>query len=129
MSADHDAGESLRGLRIMLVEDDPLISLDLEVSLSELGAIVTPASSVPDALNIMASAPLDFAVLDFERGALTSEAIAHAAIARNVPFLYLSGYSERDERFARWPGIDVLAKPISLRTLARHIRETLARRA
>jgi two-component SAPR family response regulator len=129
MSGDHNDGESLRGLRIMLVEDDPLILLDLEASLSELGAIVTPASSVPDALKIMAATPLDFAVLDFELGASTSEAIAHAAIAHNVLFLYLSGYSERDERFGRWPGIDVLAKPISDRTLARHIRQTLARRA
>lgn len=129
MSGDRDAGESLRGLRIMLVEDDPLISLDLEVSLSELGAIVTPASSVPGALKIMASVPLDFSVLDFELGALTSEPIAHAAIARDVPFLYLSGYSERDERFARWPGIEVLVKPISALVVARHIRNALGRRS
>lgn len=128
MSGDQDARESLRGLRILLVEDDPLISLDLEVSLSELGAIVTPASSVPVALKIVAAAPLDFAVLDFELGTLTSEPIALAATERNVPFLYLSGYSERDERFARWPGIDVLVKPISALALARRIRGTLARR-
>jgi len=129
MSGEERATEPLRGLRIMLVEDDPLICLDLEVSLSELGAIVTPTSSVQGALEIVASARLDFAVLDFELGALTSEPIAHAAIARDVPFLYLSGYSERDERFARWPGIEVLVKPISALVVARHIRNALGRRS
>ena len=43
MPGTDNAGESLRGLRILLVEDDPLIRLDLETSLAEFGAIVTAA--------------------------------------------------------------------------------------
>ena len=46
MSGADNVGETLRGLRILLVEDDPLICLDLETSLEEFGAIVTAASSV-----------------------------------------------------------------------------------
>jgi DNA-binding response OmpR family regulator len=125
MSNADDAWELLRGLRILLVEDDPLICLDLEVSLSELGATVTAAADVATALKIVAAAALDFAVLDFELGAETSAPIARVATTRNVPFLYLSGYGEHDERFVDWPGIAVLAKPISAVTVARRVREIL----
>jgi DNA-binding response OmpR family regulator len=123
-----DAPEPLRDLRILLVEDDPLICLDLETSLAELGANVKAASDIAAALHIVATSELDFAVLDFELGTETSEPIARAAEARNVPFLYLSGYSERDGHFAQWPGIDVLVKPISAVTIARRIQELLAQR-
>lgn len=123
-----DAWESLRGLRILLVEDDPLICLDLESSLAELGAIVTAASDVSAALKAVADSTLDFAVLDFELGVETSEPVAKAAKARNVPFLYLSGYSEHDARFARWPGISILAKPLSAVTIARCVNMVLGRR-
>ena len=120
--------ESLQGLRILLVEDDPLICLDLEASLSELGATVIAISDVPAALKIVAAATLDFAVLDFELGIETSEPVARAAMGRRVPFLYLSGYSEHDERFARWPNVAILVKPISAVTIARHIRAALSER-
>jgi DNA-binding response OmpR family regulator len=123
-----DAPESLRGLRILLVEDDPLICLDLETSLADLGADVKAASDIAGALHIMATSKLDFAVLDFELGVETSEPIARAAQARNVQFLYLSGYSERDGHFTQWPSIDVLVKPISAVTIARRIQERLSQR-
>jgi CheY-like chemotaxis protein len=125
MSAPDNAGETLRGLRILLVEDDPLIRLDLETSLTEFGANVTAAANVGKALEILESSQLDFAVLDFELGAETSEPIAKAAQARNVPFLYLSGYSEHDERFSRWPGIPILAKPLSAARIAHGIEKAL----
>ena len=125
MSNADEAQDFLRGVRILLVEDDPLICLDLEASLSELGAIVVAVSDVAAALKVVATSRLDFAVLDFELGVGTSEPIATAAQARHVPFLYLSGYSEHDERFTRWPGIGVVVKPISAVTIARRIREQL----
>jgi DNA-binding response OmpR family regulator len=128
MSDMDTAWGSLRGLRILLVEDDPLICLDLESSLTELGAAVAATSNAAAALRIVTASALDFAVLDFELGSETSEPIAKAAQARQMPFLYLSGYSERDERFRSWPGIDVLVKPISAVTIAQRIREIVGRR-
>jgi len=125
MPGTDNAGESLRDLRILLVEDDPLICLDLETSLSELGAIVTAASNVSKALAALEASAVDFAVLDFDLGAETSEPIAEAAQARNIPFLYLSGYSEHDDRFGRWQRIRVLVKPLSAAKIARGIEGVL----
>ena len=125
MPGTDEAGLSLQGLRILLVEDDPLICLDLEASLSDLGAIVMATSNVASAMKIMAVSTLDFAVLDFELGVETSEPIAQIARTQRVPFLYLSGYSEHDGRFTRWPGIHVLVKPLSAITIARGIHAVL----
>jgi CheY-like chemotaxis protein len=125
MSGTDNAGQFLRGLRILLVEDDPLICLDLETSLEDFGAIVTAASSVAAAFAALAIAMPDFAVLDFELGPETSESIAEVAQARAVPFVFLSGHSEHDERFSRWPGIRVLAKPLSAARIARGIEDIL----
>jgi CheY-like chemotaxis protein len=128
MSAPGNVLEFLKGLRILLVEDDPLICLDLEASLVELGAIVTAASDVRTALAGLAVSMPDFAVLDFELGGETSEPIAEAARLHNVPFLYLSGYSEHDDRFSRWPGVRILAKPLSAVRIARAIEDALSTR-
>lgn len=128
MSGVDNAGETLRGLRILLVEDDPLICLDLETSLEEFGAVVTAASNVAAAFAALAIAMPDFAVLDFELGAETSEPVAEVVRARNIPFLYLSGHSEHDERFGRWPGVRVLAKPLSTARIARAIGDVLKAR-
>lgn len=117
--------EPLQDLRILVLEDDSLICLDLEISLSELGARVLAVSDAAAALKGLAATDLDFAVLDFELGTETSEPVASAAMDRQVPFVFLSGYSKNDERFARWPSVDVLAKPISAETIARHIRSRL----
>ena len=128
MSNEDSGRYSLQGLRILLVEDDPLICLDLEASLVDFGAIVTAVGDALAGLKAMSASAFDFAVLDFEVGAETSEPIALAAKARNVPFLYLSGYSEHDERFSRWPGIQVLVKPLSVDEVARGIEAALSKR-
>jgi DNA-binding response OmpR family regulator len=122
------ADETLRGLRILLVEDDPLICLDLETSLTDLGAVVTSASSVASAFAALSTAMPDVAVLDFELGAESSESIAEVVRARKVPFLFLSGYSEHDGRFGRWQGISILTKPLSAAQLARGIGDALKSR-
>src|SRR5262245_53023243 len=112
MSKEGDSWASLDGLRVLLVEDDPLICLDFEASLADLGAVVAARSDVASGLRAIAEGAFDFAVLDFDLGIATCEPVAQAARARRIPFLFLSGYGEHDARFDRWSGIAVLAKPI-----------------
>ena len=115
----------LAGLSILLLEDDPLIRLDLETSLEDLGAIVLSASDLTSALTYLNGALPDFAVLDFELGGNTSEPVAALARQNGVPFVFLSGYGEHDGHFARWPGIEILVKPISVVTIAHAIERLL----
>lgn len=115
----------LTGLSILLLEDDPLIRLDLETSLEDLGAVVLSASDLDSALTYINGALPDFAVLDFELGGETSEPVAALAQQNGVPFVFLSGYGEHDGHFARWAGIEILVKPISVVTVAHAIKRLL----
>jgi hypothetical protein len=46
-----------------------------------------------------------------------------------VPFVFLSGLGEREGQFARWPGAQVLVKPISVMAIAHVIACTLGRQS
>jgi CheY-like chemotaxis protein len=85
--------DALRDLRILLVEDDPLIRLDLESSLAELGASVTAAAYVSRALAALDASAFDFALLDW------NSALEPANRSRRRPgratFHYLSLRAQR----------------------------------
>jgi two-component system, response regulator PdtaR len=53
-------------LAVLIVEDEPLIALDLEAMLERRGArIVGPAATVREALSLLQSERPDVALLDF----------------------------------------------------------------
>jgi hypothetical protein len=55
----------LHNVRILLVEDDPIIGLDLRQTLEHAGAtVVGPAHDVPSATALIRNGPFDVAVLD-----------------------------------------------------------------
>jgi len=55
----------LKGLRVLVVEDEALVALQLEDMLAELGcAIIGPASRVCQALDLLGGQVVDAAVLD-----------------------------------------------------------------
>ena len=118
---------TLAGLRILLVEDDPLICLDLETSLQDLGATVRSALTLEAALTSFEAEQPDVAILDFELNGRTSGPLAGRAQQHGVPFLFLSGYGETDGHFARWPGVTILVKPIAITTLAAAIERLFGR--
>jgi DNA-binding LytR/AlgR family response regulator len=112
------AGGVLRGWRILVVEDDYLIAADLEASLAEVGAMVVgPASSISDALQIIASSDrLDAAVLDVNIRGERVYAVADALRERGVPFVFATGYDVGvlPARYADVPRCD---KPLDLSRL------------
>ena len=91
-SVDKDAVR-LAGKRLLVVEDEPLVMLDIVATLESAGAaMVESAGTTKDALGIIDTTPLDAALLDANlRGAPVDE-IAAALTARNVPFTFVTGY-------------------------------------
>ena len=108
-----------RGKRLLVVEDEFVIALDLQNLLEAAGhEVVALAASVPDALALLAAgAPgqqqsLDGAVLDVNLRGEPATPVADALAARGVPFVFVSGYGAA----GRPPGHEaapVLAKPYS----------------
>jgi CheY-like chemotaxis protein len=86
---------SLQGQRLLVVEDDYFIAVELARSLEALGAeVVGPMASVADALEALAgqSNGLDGAILDIHLGEERVYPVADELMARGLPFVFLTGY-------------------------------------
>jgi CheY-like chemotaxis protein len=83
--------------RIVVLDDEPLISMVLQDWLTELACeTVGPANSVRTALRLIASAPPDAAILDLFLGDEKSYAVAAELRARRIPFAFTTGYAHEN---------------------------------
>jgi DNA-binding response OmpR family regulator len=79
----------LLGLRILLVEDDPIIALDIAETLMQAGAtVIGQAHRVESALRLIEGEALDVAVLDYRLEAETSLPVAARLAEMKVPLLF-----------------------------------------
>lgn len=115
--------------RAFIVEDEPLVLLDLEDTLTQLGYEVThKARDLVQGLILARERDFEVAVLDVNLAGLSSAKIADILQERGVPFLLISGYTEagipeRHRNSLR------LAKPYESVTLRRALRGLLGERA
>jgi DNA-binding response OmpR family regulator len=111
----------LCGERILVVEDEALVSLLVEDELLEAGArIVGPAASVREALQLVETATTDGglsgAVLDIMLADEEVRPVAERLAALGVPFVFATGYSHDDVRDLHTTA-PVLHKPFDPRAL------------
>lgn len=106
---------ALQDRRILVVEDDYLIAMDIRRDLEEAGAVVIgPAPSVSQALRLLENeARIDAAVLDVNLGGERSFPIAEALQASAVPFLFATGYNSADIP-DEWRRAEVVLKPLNI---------------
>ena len=89
----------LAGLRVLVVEDEPVVAMCLEDMLDELGCVtVGPASRLSEGLSL-AEGALDAAILDINLAGERSNAIAERLHARGIPFAFASGYGVAPEGY------------------------------
>ncbi len=86
----------LSGLRILVLDDEPMIALDIGVALEDAGAeVVGPFSSAADALARLATsdpdARIDGAILDIDLGDHTDDPLAGQLVAFGIPFVFHTG--------------------------------------
>jgi CheY-like chemotaxis protein len=98
------------GLRILVVEDEPVVAMYLEDMLEALGCqTIGPASRLADGLVLVESETFDAAILDINLGGERSTPIAEALRQRGVPFAFASGYGVAPEGFG--DGVPMIEKP------------------
>jgi CheY-like chemotaxis protein len=91
---------ALEGLRVLVVEDEPVVAMYLEDLLDALGCrTIGPASRLADGLAMADDNGFDVAILDINLGGERSTPIAEALRARGVPFAFASGYGAPPEGF------------------------------
>jgi DNA-binding NtrC family response regulator len=109
--------QPLKDARILLLEDDALISIDAEDMLRSLGAArVLVAHTVEEAEAIVAAETIDAAVLDLLIGSGSCEDFAGRLAARPLPIVFASGFGE-GIRPAPLRGVPTVAKPYSSQAL------------
>ncbi|MBB4839825.1 CheY-like chemotaxis protein [Sphingomonas kyeonggiensis] len=90
----------LEGLRVLVVEDEPVVAMYLEDLLEALGCqTIGPASRLADGLALAEEQGFDVAILDINLGGERSTPIAETLRARGVPFAFASGYGAPPEGF------------------------------
>ncbi len=111
--------------RILVVDDEPLISAMTEDWLSELGhSVVGPAHNLAAALKL-AEMDLDAAIVDLALGKDKSYPLADALIARRIPFALTTGYGP-DGIEPKYRAHSTLGKPFEFAAFRRVIDELLA---
>ena len=81
-------------MRVLVVEDEPLLAMLAEECLAELGhEVVGSAANVDQAMATIDTVELDFALLDFTLADdATSVPVAVRLRADGIPFAYLTGH-------------------------------------
>jgi DNA-binding response OmpR family regulator len=98
-------------MRIMIIEDEPMIALDLQDLLEDAGfAVVGVAGKLEKALALIEGAEFDAAIVDANLGGVSSSPAAAALAARRLPFIVLSGYSLKQQE-AAFPEALYIQKP------------------
>jgi two-component sensor histidine kinase len=119
---------ALASRRFLVVDDEPLVALDMVAGLEEAGAqIAGPAGTAAEALRIIESTSLDGAMLDANLHGQPVDEIAAALTCRNVPFVFVTGYG-RDGLPSAFVGAAMLGKPFSQEQLLEAATQLLEHR-
>ncbi len=118
-----------KGLRVLIVEDQALIAMDLEASLNENGAVVASVcSSAAQALQALEGAAIDAAILDLNLVGETSLAVAEALEKRGIPFIFATGQSDETTMPPRFAGKAMTRKPYNVKQIMAALAVALAGR-
>ena len=83
---------SLTNLRVLIVEDEPLLVMDLEGALQAAGAKTMSARSLTDAIAVIEKGGCDVCVADLNLWGEDAGPLIDCLKRRAVPFLTYSGY-------------------------------------
>ena len=123
------AADWLNGLRVLVVEDETIISFLIEDMLAELGCEnVWHVGGLKPALALLQERVPDLAILDVNLAGELAYPIAQWLADADIPFLFATGYG-REGIPSEWTDRPVIQKPFNLETLARAVRAALRGRA
>lgn len=119
--------QALDGCRILVVEDEALVALELIAVLEDAGATVCgPARTVEEALDMIEADSFQAALLDGNLHGKPVDVLAAALTRRGTPFAFVSGYG-RESLPAAFAHAPVISKPFTPQQLV-EVAGGLARR-
>lgn len=110
------------GVRVLILEDDPLIALDLQSILEDEGhSVVGVCDTLAEARRHLTD-EFDFALLDVDLTDGKSFEVASALHDRHIPFAFVSA-SVRSEVPGHLRDVSFIAKPYQEAAIVRSIRQ------
>jgi two-component sensor histidine kinase/CheY-like chemotaxis protein len=102
---------NLNGKKAIVVEDEPLVSMELESTLAARGCeIVGTAGTLEKAKRLVEDADFDFALLDLNLSGQPVSEVAAKLTQRNIPFAFVSGYG-REALPQGFQDVPIVRKP------------------
>jgi DNA-binding NtrC family response regulator len=101
----------LRGQHVLVIEDEPLIALDLQMALFSAGAAVYIANTVDTALVVADAPAVTAAIVDLRLNGNSVRGVVQRLAKRDPPFIFYTGQTETPTA-ASWPAVPFLAKPL-----------------
>lgn len=120
--------ECLRGQRVLLVEDEPMVAIMLEDMMADLGVeVVATAMTLKDAQQAASLDGLDAAILDINLKGEMSYPAGEILVRRGIPMILVTGYARHDppQSLARVP---IIPKPYRVEQIARALAQVVAPR-
>jgi CheY-like chemotaxis protein len=117
---------SLAGLKILVVEDEAIVSFLIEEMLLEMGcAEVWHAGDVKQALSKIEQATPDLGVLDVNLSGTPAYPVAERLARLRVPFFFATGYGKKGLA-PEWAETPVIQKPFDHDTFGRILALVIA---
>ncbi len=118
--------QSGKKIRVLVVEDEAFIGMAMETFLGGFGySVVGPIENLKAAVLLAATEQIDVAVVDINISGQVAAAVADELIAREIPFLFVSGHEKM--RGTRYASIPFLRKPFTPEDLHDAVERVLRR--
>jgi len=109
--AQPDNRRTLQGKRILVIEDEPLVAMDVESTLATAGCeVVGPAATLERAKLLIEESDCDAVLLDVNLAGQPVDELATLLTRKNRPFAFVTGYG-REALPSGFRGTVVLGKP------------------
>ncbi|WP_295808340.1 response regulator [uncultured Nitratireductor sp.] len=105
--------KTLDGARVLLVEDEALIAMNIEELCKEYGAEDVVTVTTFDALGpeVLDTSRISTAILDIKISDNWTDEFARLLQSRHIPFIFATGYAANHQVFEPFNGVAIVEKP------------------
>ncbi len=114
--------------RILVVEDEPLVTMLLKHSLTDAGCAVSASAHLRDAIEIATVEDIDCAYLDIDLDGEEVYPVAEILSRRSIPYVLATAYNSGDVA-SEYRHLDILFKPFTYLEFEKAISAALSSRA
>ena len=109
-------------MRILVVEDEALIALQLEMEIEDIGHTVAgTCMNLPECLLFLEDSEIDGAILDVDLRGVDVFPAAEKLRQKNIPFVFHTGHGDKRQIEERFPCSTVFKKPTSTEIMLKQL--------